>query len=368
MRKNLFAILPGIFLLLVLLCGCCGIRQKHSDTKTALRFHRVFTWGRPVNDDAAKRYAEAGVTDIPVGNQKQSELAIKYGMTPYIATFTAAGPHKQVMTPEEEKFFIYIMGKDLDRKLPQEERMKIIHRRRTESNHRFGGEKEAKLDVLAHRIPCFISDTDFSFSRKKLDMLLKKAGPGIKGMYLDAIGYTNHRGCYCKNCLKNLKNYLRKNNLPDTQANRDIFYRNELINYYNKVIDYIKLRRPDFKIVAHLWPDFQPDPVFGNRLKLDFCGQTVAWYFKWKEEKIARYTRFVVEHARDHYSFSEGIPFLGINSSRQTSLGYKTPQDLEKELQIILNSGGRTLMICTGAVMIENGYFEVFKKYCTPQK
>ena len=103
-------------------------------------------------------------------------------------------------------------------------------------------------------------------------------------------------------------------------------------------------------------------------MKLDYCGQTVAWYFKWPQNKIDRYTRYVVEHAKDHFSFSEGIPFLGISSSKTSSLGYKSPADLEKELQTILAAGGRTLMICNGSVMIEDGYFEVFRKYCTPRK
>lgn len=354
----------------VLLSSCTIQEKKTISAKEELtpRFHRVFCWGRPVNEKSAMKYAQAGVTDIPVSNKKQYDLAVKYGMTPYCYTFTPAGPHFQVVTPEEEKFRIYIGGRDLDKKISRAERDKIIHRRRVEKNYRYGGEKDVEMDVLNENIYCFISDTDFSYSRKKLDKILKEAVPGVKGIYFDYIGYINHKGCYCKECLEKLMSYLKKNKLSDTPANRDIFYRDKLVEYYNKAVDYIKSKRPDFKIVAHLYPDFQPDPLFGKYLKVDYCGQTVAWYFKWPLEKIARYTRYVVKHAKDHHSFAEGIPFLGINSSRKTSLGYKSPADLEKELQTILASGGRTLMICTGSVMIEKGYFEVFKKYCTPSK
>ena len=346
----------------------CSTKNNQAEGGETPRFTRVFCWGRPTDENAAKRYAQAGVTDIPVSNKKQYDLAVKYGMTPYCSCFSAAGPHLQVVTPEEEKFRIYIGGRDLDKKMPKEERNKIIHRRGVEKKYRYGGEKEAEMDVLSEGIYCFISDTDFSRSKARLDKILKLAVPGVKGVYFDYIGYINHKGCYCKNCLEKLKDYLKKNNLPDTPANRDVFYRNELVKYYNKAIDYVKSQRPDFKIVAHLYPDFQPDPIFGNRLKLDYCGQTVAWYFKWPQNKIDRYTRYVVEHAKDHFSFSEGIPFLGISSSKTSSLGYKSPADLEKELQTILAAGGRTLMICNGSVMIEDGYFEVFRKYCTPRK
>lgn len=364
-NKILFPVF--LFSVFFLLTGC-RMKNNQGESGEAPRFTRVFSWGRPTDENAAKRYAEAGVTDIPVSNKKQYDLAVKYGMTPYCSTFSPAGPYFQKVTPEEEKFRIYIGGRDLDKKISREERNKIIHRRRVEKKYRYGGEKEVEMDVLNENIYCFISDTDFSYSRKKLDKLLKNAVPGVKGLYFDYIGYINHKGCYCKSCLEKLKDYLKKNKLSDTPANRDVFYRNELVKYYNKAIDYVKSKRPDFKIVAHLYPDFQPDPIFGNRLKLDYCGQTVAWYFKWPHNKIDRYTRYVVEHAKDHYSFSQGIPFLGINSSKATSLGYKSPADLEKELQTILAAGGRTLMICNGSVMIEDGYFEVFRKYCTPRK
>ncbi|MBO5761338.1 MAG: hypothetical protein J6S53_07340 [Lentisphaeria bacterium] len=352
-----------------LLLSSCTVQEKKTiSAKEELtpRFHRVFCWGRPTDEETARRYALSGVTDIPVSNQKQYDLAVKYGMTPYAACFTPGGPYIQKVTPEEEAFRRYIGGRDLDKKLPRKERDKIIHRRRLEKKYRYGGEKEVEMDVLNEGIHCFISDTDFSYSRKRLDKILKQAVPGVKGIYFDYIGYINHKGCYCKNCLEKLHAFLKKNNLKDTQANRDIFYGNELVKYYNKAVDYVKSKRPDFKIVAHLYPDFQSDPLFGNRLKVDYCGQTVAWYFKWKQEKIARYTRFVVERARENYSFVEGIPFLGISSSTTSSLGYKTPAELEKELQTILASGGRTLMICNGHVMVEKGYFEVFKKYCNP--
>ena len=325
---------------------------------------RVFCWGYPVSDEAAKRYAEAGVTDMTVRNRKEYDLAVKYGITPYCSCFFAVGPHRQQMTPEEEAYTAYINGHDLAADLPRAEKLNIIHRRRTEKKHRWGGEMETELDTLRCDIPCFGCDTDLALAKKSIDGILSRAVPGVKGIYLDYIGYTNHRGCYCAGCLERLRRYLAGRKLADTPENRDAFYRDELVSYYNRVIGYIRSRRPDFKAVVHLYPDFRPDPLFGNRVDADFCGQTVAWYFKWPEEKIARYTRYVVEHAKDHHPGAEGIPFLGVNSSRNTSLGFKTPEEVEAELRTIIGASGRMLMVCNGPVMIEPGYFEVFKKYC----
>ena len=113
-------------------------------------------------------------------------------MTPYYSCFSPAGPHFQVVTPEEEQYRRYISGKYLDKKLSKEERNKIIHQRRWEKKHHYGGAKELALDVLSMDIACFISDSDFTYTRKKLDDIFKKAVPGVKGIFFDYIGYNNH--------------------------------------------------------------------------------------------------------------------------------------------------------------------------------
>lgn len=333
----------------------------------APRFTRLFCWGYPKDDSVARRYAEAGVTDIPVRSRQEFDLAVKYGMTPYADCFLAVGPHRQAMTAEEEAFSAFINGKDLDPALPRAERSRIIHRRRIEKRHRYGGDSVVDPDTLRCDLPCFSSDADLALTRKSIDELLARAVPGVRGIYLDYIGYTNHRGCYCDECLAKLRNFLAERRLADTPENRAVFYRDELVRYCNRVIGYIKSRRPDFKVVIHIYPEFRPDPLYGNRIAADFCGQTVAWYFKWPPEKIARCTRYVVEHANDHHPNSTGIPFLGLNASPGGSLGFKTPAEVEAECKTILAAGGRTLMVCDGPAMLKPGYFEVFRKYCGPR-
>lgn len=356
-----FPILTG---LLLLAAGGCGTFEKTASTPGNAKFVRLFSWGASDKDADMRRYAEAGVTDILVRNKKQFQLAVKYGMSPYWKCFTPEGPWRQVMTPEEEKYRDYIGGKDLDPKMDKRERRKIIDRRRTEKHHQYGGETVSGLDTLAANIKCFISDEDLALSKKKLDGILDTAPEGTKGIYLDFFGYMNQKGCYCTSCLRKYQQYLKDGKLPDTQENRDVFYRDHIIRYYARIIDHIKSKRPDFKVAVHIYPDFRPEHLYGQRIKADFCGQTVAWYFQWPAEKIRKYTRFVTEHAKDHHPAAEGIPFQGISTNPQSSLGYKSPADVEREMKEILAAGGRTLMICNGNSIIEPGYFEVFKKYC----
>jgi hypothetical protein len=80
--------------------GCC-IKNERTNINNSPRFTKVFCWAVvPSNEEIAKKYAQAGVTDIPVRTKKQCELAIKYGMTPYYSCFSPAGPHFQVVIPE----------------------------------------------------------------------------------------------------------------------------------------------------------------------------------------------------------------------------------------------------------------------------
>lgn len=350
-----------LFSCLFLLASC------QSNISQEAKFERVFSWGNPRNEEMARKYALIGVTDILVRNKKEYKLAVKYGMNAYHGSaFTPAGPHRQVMSKEEEKYHNYINGRDLDRKkYSRKEINAIINKRMMEKNHRFGGESEnGAMDTLnTVSIPCFNSDKGYILSRKKMDRILAKTVPGVKGIAMDYVGYTNHYGCYCKVCLQDYKEYLRKKNLKDTKENKNKFYRDLLVNYYNSMIDYVKSKRPDFKVVVHIYPVFQPEPLYANRVKADLCGQTVAWYFKWPLEKIARYTKITVKEAKKYFPHAEGVPFVGLNGAKGSALYSKTPEELEKELQTILAAGGRSLLVCSGGDMIKKNYFEIFRKY-----
>ena len=110
----MFSKKTGLSLISLFLLSFCGSLSAGNDAEVEpVKFRRLFCWGCLYNEDEAKRFAGAGVTDILVTNRKQYDLAVKYGMTPYWRVFTPAGPHPQVMTPEETQYGDYIGGKDL---------------------------------------------------------------------------------------------------------------------------------------------------------------------------------------------------------------------------------------------------------------
>lgn len=357
----------ALFLLAIFcLCGC---RTNEIFCNKNKKFDRLFCWGSPANENEAARFAAAGVTDLPVKNLKQYEWAKKYGMNAYWNIFLPTGPYKQVLTADEQKHYDYISGTDLNSGIPYNERMKILHQRRKEKQHLYGGDTVTEIATIAnYQIACFSSDDDFTLTEKKLDNMLDKAPADAAGMFMDFTGYTNLHGCYCPKCLFKYQNYLKSNKLPDNAANRGMFYLEEIISYYNRVIDYVKSKRHNYKIVIHVYPLFKNAPLHGNRTKADYCGQTVSWYFKWDGEKIRKYTDYVIKHAKDYYLTAEGLPFIGLSTDKNSSLGYKTPEDIDFELRTILQRGATSVMVCNGREILKDGYFEVFKKYCAADK
>lgn len=346
-------------LFLLLLNSCAPFSGERGDPEPEKKFRQVFSWGHPQTEEEARKYSEIGVTDIVVANENQARLAVKYNMIPYCGAFFPCGPHKQVMTEEEEKLFAYITGEDL-KQLSRGERARIVDARRMEKQHRYGGEPAVFPDVLnGIRLPCFLSDEGLVLSKKRIDALFAKV-PSARGIYLDFFGYNNFKDCRCGNCTGKFEAAKRKN----PALSRGEFFRDALVDYYNAVIGYVKKKHPGARVHAHIYPTFLAEPLYGNRTKTDFCAQTVAWYFPWEKEKIARYTKIVVGEAEKYHRGVKGIPFVGLKALPGTSLAAKSPALLEEELKTILASGGDALSVCNGFDMIKPGYYEVFRKYC----
>jgi hypothetical protein len=101
--------------------------------------------------------------------------------------------------------------------------------------------------------------------------------------------------------------------------------------------------RPDIKTTIHVWPVFLPEPLYGNRLDLDYCAQTVAWFFPpyWADDKIAKYTRTVVGDEKKYFKRSKGIPFVGIYLGKKHTID-KPLDQFKKELKIIFENSPDT--------------------------
>ena len=338
---------------------CSVVLLAFGVASAADKFDFVYAWGVVRDEATARAFAEIGVTDVRAQGEQGALAARKYGMRPY-CSFTPPGPHPQVLDAAAQRHFDAVNAPELRTTLSREDHAREIDRRRKAANCRFGGEPVEKVDTCLQMIPCFLSDTNCAMAKAQIDRTLM-SNPLAEGISFDYIGYVNFRSCECGECKARLTAYLAKRGLDESEANRNLFFREALVGYVNAMVGYAKGRRPGLKITIHLYPVFLPDPLYGSDLTADYIQQTVAWYFPWPDEKISDYTRKVVGATCAPGCVQ--VPFVGLSATEGRALAFKSPERLDHELRLILKSGGRGLGVCNGQDMLKSGYREVFMKY-----
>ncbi len=348
-------VLCFLFLFAVVIAGFATGSGCVRTEKVEPRFERFFSWGAPSSEEEMRNALECGVTDVilPASQKKQIVLAKEHGLKVY-ATFLPQGVHPQQMSPEEEQIRLRLEsgnGLVLPPKATPEQRKEFrdkVASYQKSVQYRFGGEPDPEnvgKETLIYRIQCFNGPEAMKKMKEKLKELC--ADPNLDGIAFDFFGYMNYRGCYCDTCRALYQEYLRKHSLADSEKNRDAFYLQCLVDCNNELAAYIRSQRKDMKVIDHVYPVFLPEPLYGNRLDMDFCGQTAAWYFLWPPEKIRDYTKVICEQEKACHSRSAGVPFIGFyDAEKRPPFEYKSPERLELELRAILDAGGRNLMIC----------------------
>lgn len=331
------------------------------------KIHRIYGFCTPKSEEEAKILASLGVKGLST-SMKPENIALlhKYGIEAYLPC-GPIGVHTSGLTPEEQKIFDFYRGKDLPKALKREERAQAISRRLQDVKYSFGGEPmtDRKEVLWDGPYPCFIGEKSREAACRELDRRIS-AKPGIDGVAFDFVGYQNYYGCQHPDCLKLCAEYLKKNNLKDTKENRAKFYLHELAEYYRVCAEHIKKINPKFKVMAHLYPVFEPFPLYGNRLRIDIAGETCAWYRRWDLKKVEEHAKYVRANQHKYYKTTECVPFLAYTAKDFADV--LTPEDVEKEMQAILRSGTDALMVHELSSVLKNPeVLKVFQKYCSPE-
>jgi hypothetical protein len=226
--------------------------------------------------------------------------------------------------------------------------------------YQWGGEPVLTNEVLQPKIICFNNSETRELFKPVIDEIISV--PGLEGLAFDGFGYQNYYACHCEKCRKLLKEYQKKHpEVSAKQAEID-FFRSSLVNYINHLADYARSKKADIKTTIHIWPVFSPDPLYGNRLNIDYCGQTAAWYTIWPEEKIVRYSKVISGQAKKYYKRQEGVGMIGYYD-RPGTFPVKSAPCVEMELRAMLDNGCRRIQVCGAKDVIKNKEVAaVFKK------
>ena len=249
-------------------------------------------------------------------------------------------PLAQVMSPEDEAA-LQTLRADQDPK---------------KGGYQFGGEPLAtrrdpassRHDVLVDvRLLCFHRPETMAWCRQQISEMLL-ACPDLTGVGLDFFGYQNFRCCFCSHSMELFEIYHRQHpDVPRDQALVD-FSRETLVDTINDLSRFARGVRAGVRVTIHVYPTFLPEPVYGWRLDVDTCCETVAWFFEpyWSADKVADYTLRATRRNGRAFPDSRGVPFFGLYVGRPA--GDKPPERLAEELAIIRRHAGlAALSVCS---------------------
>ncbi len=248
-------------------------------------------------------------------------------------------------------------GSSAQRILPEEEkRLQLEKEKATTPNSELlqgGGEPILGGEVCLFDYRCPDRPETLEYAKKCVDKLI---ADGYDGFALDGLGYKNFYACFCDVSRAEHKNFMKHHpELPPEQA---IFrYSSEhLISFCNMLIRYAKEKKPDICTTCHIWPDFAPDPLYGNKAAFDYCGQTVSWFFvpHWKMDKVKRYTYEVVYNESRFHVHSRGAPFIGIFGPPEHDRHKKEPERLRQVIGIIKDSGAKAIQFAELGHILNN--------------
>ena len=241
---------------------------------------------------------------------------------------------------EMESYYIIIPKSRVKQKVkPSEQKL-------PPNPHR-GGEPITEEDigkVIYHNswIACFSQPDAFESAKKDIQFAMEN---GYSGIALDFVGYKNYYRCCCPSCRQNFEKYLEHHPGMNSQEAEHRFGEEMMIQFYEKVIAYAKSVKPTIKTTCHIYPAFLPNILYGNRLPVDYCGQTVSWFFKphWSLGKVKRYTKIVVGDESLYHSGSIRAPFIGFYSKGGFAGDVRTAECVRQEIQIIKKAGARAI-------------------------
>jgi len=214
------------------------------------------------------------------------------------------------------------------------------------SGYQYGGEPVHGIEVLETPLLCFHHPEVRLFFEEQLRDLLGLAG--LRGIALDYFGYQNYRGCRCPASLQALAAWRRIH--PDLTQRQALerFSLETLVEFVNTLARSARAARADAKVACHVYPVFLPEPLYGNRLDVDYCGQTAAWYFEpfWSYAKIRSYTQVICGEEKKYLARPKGVAMVGFYA-RPGLYPVKSPERLTGELQAILAGQGDRVQVCS---------------------
>lgn len=192
---------------------------------------------------------------------------------------------------------------------------------------------------LSHLL-CFESPQAQAELRARVSAALEVAD----GVAFDGFGFRNHYACTCPRC------QTLRDEMAVQQAGRPSDHilaemsEASLVNLSHLLYEHAKGVKADALVTNHVWPPFRPNPDYASRLRLDYCSQTISWFYRphWSLERVrfeAQQMKRLENPARNRF-----VPFIGLFD--QSHLLRTLPR-MAAEVSIGLEYGDGSLVFCS---------------------
>jgi hypothetical protein len=180
----------------------------------------------------------------------------------------------------------------------------------------------------------------------------------VDGIAIDNLGYRNYYACFCDFSNHARSAYALKH--PDLSEKELLtrFSENSLIRFTEQLRQMVQSINPDLKLVIHVYPDFDLNPDYGNKLHVDYCGQAISgMYLPYSslgkvQERVEEYKR----REKSFLEFNEFVPFIGMNEGSLR----KDPERIRAEMRIAGSAGSKSIMLASYASLVgDRGLGEV---------
>ena len=180
-------------------------------------------------------------------------------------------------------------------------------------------------------------------SREVLKDRVSQALDHADGVAFDGFGFRNRYACHCQRCAEMRHGTIATNaDLTDADAVARMS-EESLVDIYRVLYDHAKSVKSDAIVMNHVWPPFNPNPYYANRLRLDYCSQTISWFYRpsWSLQRVEfEPSELVRLEDRDANVF---VPFIGVFNDPHL---VRSSARIAKELEIARTFGGGLLVFC----------------------
>ena len=192
---------------------------------------------------------------------------------------------------------------------------------------------------LSHLL-CFESPQAQDELRTRVSTALKVAD----GVAFDGFGFRNHYACTCPRC-QTLRDEMAVQQ-PGRPSDHILAEMSEalLVNLSQLLYEHAKGAKTDALVTNHVWPPFRPNPDYACRLRLDYCSQTISWFYRphWSLERV----RFEAEQMKclENPARNRFVPFIALFDQPHL---LRTPPRMAAEVSIALEYGAGNLIFCS---------------------